>query len=147
MVPAGNPPLDGALALVFAVGGDPGDLVALPLANPSARFGSQAAGEAATYGSDGSRVHVRQGGTVETHAAQQDIISAPTVVIQGLDGADTQVLIRGELVVTKDISDWNGAHGAVKTLRDDYNAHTHQVPEVQAGGSTVTTTTPTPQDP
>lgn len=144
---ASNAPLDGAVALVFAVGGDPGHLVALPVANPSARFGNQAAGEAAVYGSDGSRVHVRQGGTVDAHAANLHIVSAPTVVIQGLNGADSQVLITGNLVVTKDISDQNGAHGTVKTLRNDYNAHTHQVPNVQGGGATVTTQLPTPQDP
>jgi len=144
---ASRPPGDGALAIVLAIGGDPGQLVVLPLANPSSRFGDLLPGEAVLYGSDGTRVHIRQGGTVEVHAATQVIVNAPSVVVQGLTGAaDAKVTVRGDLVVTGDISDRNGDHGTVANLRDDYNVHTHVVPDVQSGSSSPETTTPTPQD-
>lgn len=144
---ASLPPADGALAVVLAIGGDPGQLVVLPLGNPSSRFGALLHGEVAIYGSDGTRVHIRQGGTVEVHAAAQVIVNAPTLVVQGLTGgADAQVTVRGDMLVTGDISDRDGLHGTVANLRDDYNAHDHMVPNVQAGSSSAVTTTPTPQD-
>jgi len=43
----------------------------------------------------------------------------------------TQVNVRGNLVVTGDISDQNGAHGTVGAFRNAYDAHTH--PESQGG--------------
>ena len=141
---ASVPPADGALAVVVAIGGDPGQLVALPVGNPSGRFGNLKPGEAAIYGSDGSRVHIRQGGTIEVWATNV-IVNTPTLTIQAPSG-DADVLIKGNLVVTKDISDWNGVHSTLGTLRADYNTHTHQVPGVQAGGSTVSTVAPAPQD-
>jgi phage gp45-like len=56
-----SPPADGMLAVVFALGGDPSNLIALHPHNPSCRFGGLAVGEAVIYGADGSRVHVRNG--------------------------------------------------------------------------------------
>lgn len=71
----------GALAVVLAVGGDQGDLVALPLAAPGARLGDLQAGEAALYGADGSRVHVKAGGIIEISAATAVHVTTPAGVI------------------------------------------------------------------
>lgn len=67
----------GGLAIVLAVGGDQGDLVALPVASPGARLGGLKAGEAAIYGADGSRVHIKQDGTVEVLGAKAVDIATP----------------------------------------------------------------------
>ena len=52
---ASHPPA-GAMTLVLAIGGDQGDMVALPLAAPDHRFGGLAPGEVAFYDAAGSRV-------------------------------------------------------------------------------------------
>jgi len=44
------------------------------------------------------------------------------------------VNVAGNLVVTGDISDQNGANGSLRTLRQAYDTHTHSVPE---GGITA----------
>lgn len=130
-VPSG----DGAIALIFAGENDPSQLFAL-LANPSTRFGKQAAGERAVAMPDGTRVAVRQGGIVELWGATTVIVNSGAVTIQGLSGADADVRIVGTLVVTGDISDANGVHGTLATLRTDYNEHTH--PPATTGPSPVT---------
>lgn len=61
---ASRPPANGA-AVVLAVGGDQGDLVMLPVAAPGQRLGDLGEGDAALYGLDGSRCHVKADGTIE----------------------------------------------------------------------------------
>lgn len=62
---ASSPPAGGAVALLLAIGGDPGNMVALPVACPALRFGSLASGEAVLYGAAGQRVAARAGGLIE----------------------------------------------------------------------------------
>jgi phage baseplate assembly protein V len=78
---ASMPSLDGATVLLMAVGGDPANYEALPIGNPSRRFGNQAAGETAMYGHDGSRVQIKAGGAVEVWGAKSVTIHTPTVAI------------------------------------------------------------------
>jgi phage baseplate assembly protein V len=77
---ANLPPVDGAIAYLFSIGGDPANMVAL-LANPSTRFGALTAGEQVIYGADGSRVAIRQGGTIEILGGSQVTIDAPAANI------------------------------------------------------------------
>ncbi len=84
MQPAGMasvPPGDGAIALLFTVAGDPGNWRALPISNPATRFGGLQPGEAVVYGSDGSRVAIRAGGTIEVQAATKVIVTAPNAQV------------------------------------------------------------------
>lgn len=60
---------DGALGLVLAVGGDEGDLVLLPLANPSQRMGGLNKGDVGISNKHGDKVVVRAGGGIEVAAA------------------------------------------------------------------------------
>jgi len=55
----------GSLMIVFAVGGDQGDLVGFAPGAPFARLGKLEEGEAAIYTLDGSRVHVKKDGSIE----------------------------------------------------------------------------------
>lgn len=123
---AGAPPAAGAICLLFAVGGDPGHMVALPIAAPGGRFGNQAAGEATMYGSDGTRVSIRAGGIVEVWAGTEVIVHAPLV------------RMTGDLIVDGNISDLGGLHGTFGGLRTAYNGHHH--PGVQSGGASTGTT-------
>ena len=99
----------GGLVLLLAVGGDPANLVALPVASPGARFGGMAAGESVLYAPDGSRVAVRTGGTIEILAAAHLVIRAPDVTITAPNG----VTIVGNLTVTGEITAKSGGASSV----------------------------------
>lgn len=77
---ASVPPVNGAVALLFCIGGDPANMVAI-LTNPTRRFGGLAHGESVLYSSGGSRVAIRNGGTVEIAGFAQVSITAPTATI------------------------------------------------------------------
>lgn len=98
---ASVPPADGATAILFCIGGDPANQVAL-LTNPSARFGNQAGGESTLYAGDASRVAVRSGGTIEIIGGNQVTISAPDVTINAT-GAVT-IAAAGGITLTGDLS-------------------------------------------
>jgi phage gp45-like len=76
-------PTAGAICLVLAVGADPANLRALPIACPAARFGGLVGGDACLYALDGSRVHVKPSGEVEIWAGATVTINAPNVVLTG----------------------------------------------------------------
>lgn len=78
---ASMPSLDGATVLLMAVGGDPANYEALPIGNPTRRFGGQGAGETAMYGHDGSRVQIKAGGAVEIWGATSVTINTPNATI------------------------------------------------------------------
>lgn len=61
-------PRPGSLAVVIAIGGDQGDMVALPVSDPGDRMGGLEEGETAIYGSDGTRVHIRADGSINETA-------------------------------------------------------------------------------
>ncbi len=117
------PPADGAVTVVMALGGDPGNMVALQAANAWTRFGNLAAGEAVFYAADGSRVHIRQGGLMEVWCKQL-VANVTTAVINAPGGVtiNGDVQVNGSLTATGDVSD---GHGSLDRLRGHYNAHEH----------------------
>lgn len=157
------PPADGAVTVVLALGGDPGNLVAFQVANPWTRFGGKKPGEAVMYGLDGSRVHIRQGGIVEIWAGAAVVVNTKTATVNAEDSVDVHsdtmtitapggtvingpfvhnpleggapAQFNGSLTATGDVSD---GHGALNRLRENYNAHSHP-PDATAP--------PTPLDP
>jgi phage gp45-like len=92
-------PAPGGMTVLLAIGGDQGDMVALPPTG-GARLGVED-GEAALYTDEGTRVHLRGGGLVEIAAA-----TSVTVTVGGtvLTITPTGVAITGNLVVTGNIS-------------------------------------------
>lgn len=116
---ASRPPApDGALAVVLAIGGDPGDLVVLQLGAPSSRLGGLGPGEVALYDQRGNRVHIKADGTIEILAATKVKVVAPSVEIVASGGVD----ITGDLRVSGQVSD---TAGSMQEMRDDFNPHTH----------------------
>lgn len=109
---ASRPPA-GGLTVVLAIGGDQGDMVALPVAAPGRRFGSLPPGGAALYDAAGNCVVLGADGVVEIRAATRVLIRAP------------EVRIEGNLVVTGSVED---AAGTMQEMRDRYNEHTHGGP-------------------
>ncbi len=115
-------PANGAFRILYAVGNDVSNLVGLPPANPYARMGGLAAGESVMYGSDGTRVHVRNGGIVEVWAAHVNVHSNDTT-ITAPNGVTIigNLNVQGNLTTTGTLSD---SHGSLDRLRGHYNAHT-----------------------
>ncbi len=133
---AGVPVAQGAICLLLAVGGDPANLVALPLARPASRLGGLAAGDSALYASDGSRVHVMAAGTIEVTGAALVIVNAPTIEANASVAAVVTaptITLTGHVVVDGNLSVTGTADGAggVLTLNAD----------VQVDGSVTATGT------
>lgn len=74
LMPSGfssRPPKNG-IVIMLAVGGDGGDLVALPVASPGNRMGGLEEGEVAIYSAlDGSRVHIKADGTIHVWSTKR----------------------------------------------------------------------------
>lgn len=139
------PLVPGATVLLFAMGADPGDLVAIGPIVPAARFGGLLPGEAVVYSlSDGSRIAFRQGGACELKSAASILLQTQTVTINASGGATVtanvsvtgNATIDGNLSVTGNISD---SLGSMASMRGEYNAHDH--PDAQGGNTGL----PTPQ--
>ena len=77
-------PPAGSVALFLAVGGDAGDMVAIPAAHPSQRLGNLKEAEVALYTADGSRVHLKNDGTIDSVSTKQissSVLDKVTVVL------------------------------------------------------------------
>ncbi|MDR6102801.1 phage baseplate assembly protein V [Agrobacterium larrymoorei] len=79
-------PEDGGLAIAIAVGGDEGDMIILPIGNPSSRLSGLEAGDAALYNKFGDRVVVRVGGGIEVTAAASITLKVGGVSLTISDG-------------------------------------------------------------
>lgn len=106
-----NPPEDGGLVVLLAVGGDEGDLVALPAGNPSKRMGGLNPGDSGLYTEAGDKVILRRDGTIEIAAGASVHVAVGavrlTVSPAGLDIEGGYVRHNG-----KDIGDTH-KHGGV----------------------------------
>lgn len=65
---ASHVPLDGGLAIAFAIGGDQGDMVIMPLSNPSKRLGKLAEGEIGLYNEHGDMLVIGADGAIKVQA-------------------------------------------------------------------------------
>ncbi len=102
---ASRAPQAGGTVLLLAVGGDVGHYVALPLLNPSTRFGNLAEGDGGVlYAPDGSRVAVMHGGVVQMLGMAQVEVASPGVSISAPNG----VTITGPTSITGSVT-INGA--------------------------------------
>jgi phage baseplate assembly protein V len=125
-------PVNGAKVVLLAIGGDPANLRAFPVGNPSRRYGRLEPGEATLYSAGGSRVAVRNGGTIDVHAGtvinivgpSVTIVATGTVSIAAAGGLHilNDTTITGDLHVTGQIYD---SHGSLGGFRDHYNSHRH----------------------
>ena len=98
-------PVDGAVAMILAAGGDPANMRAI-LANPSYRFGKQQPGESTLYAPDGTRVSVRVGGVVDIIGAYLLNVHAPHVTIfasAAVEVFSPQVTVTGNVKVIGDL--------------------------------------------
>lgn len=82
----------GGMMVVFAIGGDQGDLVGLAAGAPNVRLGGLEEGESALYGIDGSRVHIKKDGTIEVWSTKRVIAK-----VKNAEFEITEDMIRGRL--------------------------------------------------
>jgi phage baseplate assembly protein V len=96
-------PLNGAVAPVIALGGDPSDLIALPPSNPSlSRAGGLAEGETVLYDSVGQAVYLQNGRIVRVQAATEMRVEIAGEVV--LDVTATLVTVNAALQVNGKIT-------------------------------------------
>jgi phage baseplate assembly protein V len=126
------PPLDGALCLVFAIGADPANLRALPIANPSSRYGAQLAGESTLYAADGTRVSARQAGQLELFGGNSITAKTKTLTMTATTSATITV---PQLTINAAVT-INGNVATVGTLTNNGVdvGSTHEHTGVQSGG-------------
>ncbi|PDT05697.1 hypothetical protein CO666_03580 [Rhizobium chutanense] len=114
---ASHVPEDGALAVVLAVGSDEGDIVVLPVANPSKRLGKLGAGDVGLYNQHNDRMIINDDGTIELQAGESLSvkIGGVTFVVsaEGVDITGGHVKHNG-----KNIGDTH-VHGGVIAGGDD----------------------------
>ena len=92
--------------VVFAVGGDQGDLVGLPAAAPGARMGGLKPGESVIYGSAGQRVLCRADGSVEVMSARKVYLSGKTTEVESTEAVSIRapkVRVEGEIWLMGDV--------------------------------------------
>ena len=113
------PPADGAIGIALSVGGDEGDPVVLPVANPANRMGRLDPGDAALYNAGGDQVILRANGTLEIKMGGAATLEIP----DGVTIKTTKLLVDAEMLeCTGDIKDKNGT---MQAIRDQYNGHGH----------------------
>ncbi|MDL2401246.1 phage baseplate assembly protein domain-containing protein [Rhizobium mayense] len=108
---AGHPPEDGALAIALAVAGDQGDIVLLPIANPSKRMGNLNEGDAGIHNQHGDKMIVGNDGVINIAAGDSLKVKIGGVTFTiSADGVD----IEGGTVKHngKNIG-WTHTHGGV----------------------------------
>jgi phage baseplate assembly protein V len=110
---AGVAPVDGAIVILLAIGGDPANLVAL-ISNPSSRLGKMGFGDKGIYAADGTRVVAQASGTVAAIAGLTINLIAPNITLQ----ATGAVVIDGPGGITL-----NGSTTVNGPLQVDGNIH------------------------
>lgn len=111
-------PEDGAMGIVLPLGGDEGDIVVLPVANPSVRLGGLKENEVGLYNKDGDKMILTPGGALNVETGATVYIKTDTGVT--IEATLTKVI--GDFECTGDVSDKNGS---MQEMRDLYNSHGH----------------------
>lgn len=122
-------PLEGAEAIVLAVGGSRSHMVALSIDDRRYRKKDLEPGEVALYTDEGDYVLFKRGRIVEVKAGTKVLVDAPDAEFTG------NVLVKGNLHIEGDTTcDGNvsDANGSMQEMRDTFNSHTHS--GVQTGG-------------
>lgn len=94
------------------------------------------AGELWLVHQSGSFLKLHNDGTIEAHATTFNFTG--NMVLSGNLTVTENVTVQENITAAGDITDQNGAHGSLATLRGAYNQHTHG--NVQSGSANTATT-------
>ena len=117
---------------------------------------THSSGDTINYDSAGDRVTVVKGNANETISGSLSLTVQGSANINVTGNAtytaaehvfNGPVTMSKTLMVAQDITDNTGTGNAetMKSMRTSYDEHDHEVLDVQTGGSTITTTIPSPQ--
>jgi phage baseplate assembly protein V len=142
-------PPDGSDVAYLSLAGDRTATVVIATGHQASRPKGLKAGESMLYSQDGKQVYL-EGGQIQVQANGMpvNVINASTVAVTASStitlNAGGDVIVNAPLLkCSGDIVDNYGKQGnTMAGMRADYNIHTHQVTNVQTGGSTVTTNPP-----
>jgi phage baseplate assembly protein V len=145
-----NPPVDSD-AIVAHVAGDRSSGVVLGTNHQPSRPTGLQPGEAMLYSEDGKSVYVTAAGGIVVEAKGQDVVvNDARNVTWNLSGKLTITAPGGVEFITPivastgDIQDNTATNeNTMAEMRTKYDEHGHPVVNVQTGGSTITTGTPT----
>ena len=109
---ASRPPAGGVM-LVFAIGGDQGDLAGLPVAAPGSRLGNLAEGETAQHNAKGDRVHIKADGSIEILTTRKVIVKVKDTTVEVTEdrvvakvGGDARTVVRPAYVKMRKGPNW-----------------------------------------
>lgn len=153
-----NPPIDSD-ALFLGISGDRSAVAAIATNHQPSRPRGLQSGETMLYSQDGKSVYMTAAGGIVVEAKGQDVVvnNARNVVWNCTGdfthnvGGKYKVVAGGGVefdtslvAATGDVQDQSGSNEAtMKSMREDYDEHGHPVVNVQAGGSTIISGTPT----
>jgi phage baseplate assembly protein V len=136
-----NPPV-GSDVFYGAISGDTSEAAVVATNHQPSRPTGLQPGESMLYSQDGKQIYMTASGGIVVNANSQDVTvnGATTVTIN----AATEVLMNTPILkVSGDIVDnFETNSDTMAGMRTKYNAHTHNVVNVQTGGSTITSTIP-----
>lgn len=135
-----NPPYK-TDAVAVHVTGDRSNAIVVGTNHQPSRPKSLATGEVMLYQLNGIQVYLSNAGLVMNAAAMPVTVNNATTVTINASG---DVIMNTPLLkVSGDIIDNAGTNtDTMAGMRTKYNSHTHNVVNVQTGGSTITSTTP-----
>ena len=144
-----NPPI-GADVAIANIGGDRSNGVVVATGHAQSRPTGLQASEVMLYSQNGLQVYLSAAGLVINAAGLPVVCNDATNFTVNFSGVFRVVAPGGvvfnapTLTNTGDILDQSGSNGdTMAGMRSKFNAHQHQVPNVQGGSSTITTQTPT----
>lgn len=148
-------PPDGTDVAIVFIGGDRSNGVVVACNHQESRPTNLKAGESMIYSQDGKRIYLTAGGGI--------IVNANGQAVQVDDASDVTWTCSGKFKVvapggvefdtpnvasTGEITDNTGSGNTqtMKSMRETYDVHDHEVANVQSGSSTVTTSIPNQQE-
>lgn len=134
-------PVPGASHVVGFLGGDRTKGVAIGSNDPRYRPTGMKSGEAMVYDNQGRQIYLSAAGIVINANGSPVTVNGATLVT--INASAEVVMNTPILKVSGDIQDnYQTNTRTMATMRSIYDSHNHPVPGVQAGDSTVTTSTP-----
>jgi phage baseplate assembly protein V len=136
-----NPPI-GSDAFIVFLGGDRSNGVVLGTVHQASRPKNLQPGETMIYSQDGKYVYLTASGGIVVEAKNQSVTVNDATQVT-INAASKVRMVTPLLEVTGDIIDNAGTNiHNMAQMRTIYDSHTHNVVNVQTGGSTITSTAP-----
>jgi phage baseplate assembly protein V len=144
-------PPDGSDAVALFVGGDRSEGVIVATGHQQSRPTGLSQGESMMYSQDGKQVYMTASGGIVVNANGQNVVVNDAADVTWTCTGKFKVVAPGGVEFdtplvssTGDIQDNSGTNeDTMADMRHDYDEHGHPVAEVESGGATIISGTPT----